>query len=229
MSDLIPFILSEEMKCVRNEIGGKYKLSSEQVLAAMGDRASVNGVAIRHIKIMFPNLLDIGCYSHTLDIAGDKFEVPTVEEFIKPWNSLFSHSPKARFEWKSKTGRAMASYSETRWWSRWEVFHQVVQQFGDVHSFLQEQTELAPATRSKLLKIMADPQKNTRLQIELAAVIDAGEPFVKATYNLEGDGPLALNCYEVLSTLAAGIRVQHYPNLEAVALKISGGSLASSG
>ena len=26
----------------------------------------------------------------------------------------------------------MASYSETRWWSRWEVFHQVVQQFGDV-------------------------------------------------------------------------------------------------
>ena len=50
---------------------------SKYILAAMRDRASVNGVAIQHIKIMFPNLLGIGCYSHTLDIAGDKFEVPT--------------------------------------------------------------------------------------------------------------------------------------------------------
>lgn len=44
----------------------EYNLSTEQVLAAMRDQASVNNVAIRHIKVMFPNLLDIGCYSHTL-------------------------------------------------------------------------------------------------------------------------------------------------------------------
>jgi hypothetical protein len=41
----------------------EYKLSTEQVLAAMRDRASVNNVAIRHIKIMFPNLFDILTYS----------------------------------------------------------------------------------------------------------------------------------------------------------------------
>ena len=44
---------------------------------------------------MFPNLLDIGCYSHILDLVGSKFDLPTVEEFIKPWISLFSHSSKA--------------------------------------------------------------------------------------------------------------------------------------
>ena len=38
----------------------EYKPFTEQV-AAMRDHASVNGVAIQHIKIMFPNLLDIGC------------------------------------------------------------------------------------------------------------------------------------------------------------------------
>ena len=48
----------------------EYKFSTEQVLAAMRDRASVNGVAIRHIKIMLLNLFDIGCYSHTLDIVA---------------------------------------------------------------------------------------------------------------------------------------------------------------
>ena len=71
----------------------------------------------------------------------------------------------------------------------WEVFHQVVQQFGDVQPFLEEQAELSPATRSKLLQILADPLRNACLQI---AVIDAAEPFVKATYTLEEDGPLAL-------------------------------------
>lgn len=282
MSDLIPFILSEEVQCIAQEIEGKhvsiifdgtsrlgealaivvrfmddweikqrlvhfqtlvksmtgeelarevlgvlcreYKLSPEQVVAAMRDRASVNGVALRHIKVLFPDLIDIGCYSHTLDNAGSKFELPTVEKFMNSWISLFSHSPKARFEWKDKTGRSMASYSETRWWSRWEVFNQVVQQFGDVEPFLHEQTDLSPATRSKLLRILADPLKKLRLQVELAAVIDAGEPFVKATYDLEGDGPLALKCYEILNTLTAAVRVQHYPNLQAVAQKLSGGN-----
>ena len=196
----------------------EYKLSTEQVLAAMRDWASVNNVAIRHIKIMFPNLFDIGCYSHTLDLVGSKFELPTLEEFIKPWISLFSHSPKTRFEWKCKTGRAMASYSETRWWSRWEVLHQIVQQFGDVNPFLREQTEFSVATRRKLLQILEDPVKSSRL-------IDAGEPLiVKATYLLEGDGPLALICYEIVNNLFAGINVQHFPNLLAVAQTLSPGS-----
>ena len=86
----------------------EYKLSTAQALAATRDGASVNGVAICRIKIVFRNLLDIDCYSHTSDLARNKFELPTVEKFIKPWISLFSRSPKARFEWNSTTGRAMA-------------------------------------------------------------------------------------------------------------------------
>ena len=112
----------------------------------------------------------------------------------------------------------MASYSETHWWSRWEVFHQIVQQF--VHSC---RTELSATTRRKLLQILKQPVKISRLQVELAVVIDAGEPFVKATYLLEGDGPLALKCYEIVNNLFAGIHIQHFPNL-AVARTISPGS-----
>ena len=63
--------------------------------------------------------------------------------------------------------------------------------------------------------------KMSRLKVELAAVIDAGEQFVKATYLLERDGPLALKCYEIVHNLFAGIHVQHFPNLLAVAQKIS--------
>ena len=92
----------------------------------MRDRASTNEVAIRNIKVLYPNLLDIGCFSHTIDNAGGHFQTPTLEEFMKLWINLFSRSPRTRLLRKELTGRAMASYSDTRGWSRREVCKQVL-------------------------------------------------------------------------------------------------------
>ena len=39
---------------------------------------------------------------------------------------------------------------------------------------------------------------------------------MKATYTLEGDGPLVFTCFEVLSVLTAAIQTAHNPNLEAL-------------
>ena len=52
----------------------------------------------------------------------------------------------------------------------------------------------------------------------------AGEAFVKATYSLNGDGPLVLRCFEVLSTLTTSIHVGHYHSVEAISQALSGGS-----
>ena len=165
MSDLIPFILSEEKQRIREEISGKDLavifdgtsrlggavvvvlrfidsndwsqqqrlvrlqllandwsmcgdelarelvsiLSTElsipggKLVAAMRDRASTNGVAIRTLKFVYPNLLDIGCYSHTIDHVGEQFVTPVLEEFGKAWVGLFAHSPKARLLWRERT------------------------------------------------------------------------------------------------------------------------------
>ena len=66
-----------------------------------------------------------------------------------------------------------------------------------------------------------DPQKAALLKIELASIIDWGEAFVKATYNLEGDGPLAFTCYEIVQTVAAFIQVANTPNVNAVARSLA--------
>ena len=60
--------------------------------------------------------------------------------------------------------------------------------------------------------------------MELAAVIDVGTPFVKATYKLEGDRPLIFECYDVLTSLAMGITTAH-SNLNALCAKLSAGNL----
>ena len=207
-----------------NTLSVEYGISVDRVLACMRDRASTNQVAVRTMKILYPNILDVGCFSHTIDNAGGHIQTPTLEEFIKLWISLFSHSPRARLEWKELTGKAMASYSVTRWWSRWEVCNQVLCQFGDVLPFLQSHPEMSPATTGKLLQLLSDPQRNAFLRVELAALIDCGESFVKATYNLEGDGPLVFKCHEILTTLTARIHTDHYPNLGAVARALCGGT-----
>jgi len=95
--------------------------------------------------------------------------------------------------WKTRTGRTMKNFSPTRWWSKFEVFHDIFVLFGDVLPFLQ-QTEASPATCNKLLQIFADRSKSEYLQLELAVVIDVGEPFVKATYKLESNDALAFTC-----------------------------------
>ena len=93
-------------------------------------------------------------------------------------------------------------------------------QFGDVQLFLQN-NDVGPGIRPKLLEILTDTQKQSQLRIELAAVVDLGQHFVKATYQLEGDGPIVFECYQVIATLSAVVHTAHYPNVNAIARDIA--------
>ena len=156
-----------------------YSVSSSQLLAVMRDRCSVNNVALRTLKVVYPSLVDIGCIAHTINIAGERFKIPVLNEFINIWNSLFAHSAKARLCWKNQTGLSVPTYSPTRWWSKFEVMKDVLVKFGDVEEFVRGNDEFSPATKSKLLAIVSDSSKKGQLLLELAAVVDAGEGMVK--------------------------------------------------
>ena len=127
---------------------------------------------MRTLKVVYPNILDVRWFSHTIHNMGQHFHTPTLDRFVSARLSMFSHSPKARLAWKSRTERAMVGYSETRWWSNWEVAHQVLVQFGDVQAFLKENTDIAPANNNKQPSIFQNPQDAMSLQVELAITID---------------------------------------------------------
>ena len=42
-----------------------YNIRSNHLIAAMRDRTSTNEVAMRTIIVLYPRLLDVGCFSHT--------------------------------------------------------------------------------------------------------------------------------------------------------------------
>ena len=77
------------------------------------------------------------------------------------------------------------------------------------------------ACNNKIIQLLTDAQRLANLQIELAAVVDCGESFVKATYNVKGDGAVVFNCYKILDVLSKGVQTAHFPNLYAVARKLS--------
>ena len=49
-----------------------------------------------------------------------------------------------------------------------------------------------------------------------------GQSFVKVTYFLEGDGPLVVDCFEIIQTVQAAIQAAHTSNVAVVAQRLTG-------
>ena len=100
--------------------------------------------------------------------------------------------------------------------------------FGDVRPFLEKNDDVAPKLSDQLLAIIDDPDHYRSLMLQLAATVDIGQHFVKATYDLEGDSALALCCYERLQAVARACRLNvgdmHMPNLRSVARNLATGN-----
>ena len=97
-----------------------------------------------------------------------------------------------------------------------------MEQFGYVQRFLEDavRKNVAPQISRPLVDILEDPSKVFSLKLELAAMVDVGESSDKATYALEGDGPLVFSCFEMLQGLSNACQNVHLPNVHDVAVSI---------
>ena len=90
--------------------------------------------------------------------------------------------------------------------------------FGDVCT----NPEMPGTTTAKMKDILNNPANSRKLKIELVVTVD---PFIRATYYLEGDGPLSLSAYECVRSLYAHIGVRDFKNTNAIARQLAGGNL----
>ena len=81
-----------------NTLSVEYAIQSQQVMGMIHDCASTNNVALRTLKVLYPCMLEVGCFSHTLNHVGENFNIPFANNFVTHWVGLFSHSsPKHSF------------------------------------------------------------------------------------------------------------------------------------
>lgn len=52
-----------------------YQVCGNSLLATIKDGASVNQAALNHVKFVFPKMLSVVCFPHTLDVVGNHFKV----------------------------------------------------------------------------------------------------------------------------------------------------------
>ena len=83
-------------------------------------------------------------------------------------------------------------------------------------------TDIAPKSRQKLQLLL-----QTKGKEELAVNVDVGEVFVKATYELEGDGPLAIECYETVVVVRNSVQVRHWQGTSGWGGTVGAGSTSS--
>ena len=102
---------------------------------------------------------------------------------------------------------------------------QVHDLFGDIPAFVNG-GQIPEVTAGKPQDILNDQQKLALLKVELAITVDAMKPFVQSTYQLEGDGSLCLQAYQIVRKLEAEMRNLHFPNCSAVIRNIAIGNIA---
>ena len=72
-------------------------------MAAMKVRAAVNNVVMRTLKVIYPGVLDIGCFSHTVDMGSNSRHLFS-QSFLHRESYFFLTVLRRSYYGKSKQG-----------------------------------------------------------------------------------------------------------------------------
>ena len=72
---------NELAQCLIQSLAVEYSIRPGVLPAAMKDGVAVNHAALEQVKFFFPQLLDITCFSHTIDNVGKHFEFRVLDRF----------------------------------------------------------------------------------------------------------------------------------------------------
>ena len=192
----------------------------DRVTAIMHDSVAVIIAAMKFIHQTMVNAVDIICLSHTLDHVGDHMDALLLNKVVSALLTMFGQSKPSRAIWSEVFGNAPRSVSNTRWWSKWEFICDVGKNFGSFSKFvtLLEERRCCPSHANVLKTAMQNDRME--LLIELGCCIDFYDPFVRATYHLEGDAFLLPFAFDEISQLCERSAEMQLPSVNAILGKV---------
>ena len=72
----------------------------------------------RTLKTVYPNLVDISCIVHTINIAGGMLSNSNPAWIYQSLEFSFAHSAIAHLCWKEQCGSSAPTYTPMHWWSK---------------------------------------------------------------------------------------------------------------
>jgi hypothetical protein len=201
-------LTGEELKShLLDALQQKMKRNMKNARAAHCDRCAVNTKALRLIfHQQYAPLSRKPCNPHTLCKPGERFLCPEWDHLRSLLTFMFCHrGAKANVLFKKEFGESAKTGKGVRWHVKYE---QAVQTLTiGLQPLLEKvirvcvQKEYSKKSATKLWEKATDLLWLAKATIQLAAVADGGNRFVKWTYSLEGDDPLILTAYKAFVEL----------------------------
>ena len=215
-----------------------YQIKFDAVISLCRDRAAVNGVAMRELKrLLYANLTDLECISHTLDHVGTQLAHKELTSFFSILTRMWSQSDNSRILFKRFFGFTPDTESDTRWWSWFMTMRSLTPIWHRLEEYLLalEADGLAEKSVKAALLLLRgghvtvpahgivpastrnEPRQAELIAFQAAVVVEFAEPIMRLGYFAEGDGPVVLYVYEKLLAIEEHIRNPHLPNADAKA------------
>lgn len=178
-------------------------IARDNLVCFQRDRAAINLKAMDLVTNHYLLAWNFDCLSHTLCHTGDKLDGVEFARFFSDFNSLFSHSTRAKAYWKHLSGSSYVTYSATRWWSRYESYVYVRKNWDHLSTFILTAVQEGDISETgAYITRMTETVNNTQLfllcKLQLDVIAIVGKPLVEATYVLEGDGPTSIIAFRIL-------------------------------
>ena len=138
--------------------------------------------------------------------VADKFRGEELKYALKLWiRAITTPGNRVRVRFIDVFGMPAKQGLGVRWWVKWEAIAQlhhvgIIAWRDKVVKYCADRS-YCEKTMKKLLKHLQDPLVVSKVIMQVAAQTMAGEPFVRATYNLEGDQPLVFTADDELTRL----------------------------
>ena len=178
-----------------------------RLVAISRDGASVNEAACQLISRSFQiTFVDVTCYAHALNNAGEKFQGTVLNDFASALVGL-QHSEAARNLWASMASSALPRVGATRWWSTHALFVYCLRHLSMFKEFIEKahRRNYCKMQLGKLKSIFEDESKLRSLTCELAIAVDALSIFADTTKILQSSGPIAVQTYDYIMSIQASV------------------------
>lgn len=170
------------------------RVPSTHLTVGLSDGCNVMVNLGKELSNVYENLVVIFCHPHVWQKITGKFSMPELDTFMKAWKAVFKNSFGARGVFEDIVNERLNLGHKIRWNAKWEQKAQVAKNFVSVPTVIKKlkEAKLCKDTLPKLEKaVEGQLHVYSDLQLQLAANLDAGAPFVTITKRLEGSGFLA--------------------------------------
>ena len=197
----------------------KYGISTANVLGHIRDTVAMNTKMDELLRSfgLFDFLFSFLCICHLSSCAGNElFSDGTLPVLALFWRTLQSvlRSKRACDLWANRTGTSPPSYSEIKWWNKFDCVELFQKEFDHLLPWGMQLLEegIALESSGKLVNLLANPGLVHYLRIEMNAYCFVGNPLRHICYALEGDNELTFITFETVLKVTGHFEF-NFPNM----------------